>query len=93
MLTVKLASVCAEALTTRLFLGTLGTFSSVFKAEDRYHDLYDNFIWTHTLPHPPWDNDGQPRPRKRVYVALKRIYVTSSPERIYNELEVMEELR
>lgn len=90
---VKLAPVYAEALTTRLSLCTLGTFSSVFKAEDRYHDLYDNFIWTHTLPHPPWDNDGQPRPRKRVYVALKRIYVTSSPERIYNELEVMEELR
>ncbi|GHJ89804.1 hypothetical protein NliqN6_6206 [Naganishia liquefaciens] len=31
--------------------------------------------------------DGQ------VWVALKRIYVTSSPDRIYNELDIMEDLR
>jgi hypothetical protein len=29
----------------------------------------------------------------KVYVALKRIYVTSSPERILNELQIMAELR
>jgi hypothetical protein len=28
-----------------------------------------------------------------VYVALKRIYVTSSPQRIYNELEILAQLR
>lgn len=30
---------------------------------------------------------------RSVYVALKRIYVTSSPQRIYNELEILAELR
>lgn len=29
----------------------------------------------------------------QVWVALKRIYVTSSPDRIYNELDIMEDLR
>jgi hypothetical protein len=29
----------------------------------------------------------------KVYVALKRIYVTSSPERILNELQIMSDLR
>jgi hypothetical protein len=38
------------------------------------------------------DRDEYDRPKK-VYVALKRIYMTSSPERIANELEIMEELR
>lgn len=28
-----------------------------------------------------------------VWVALKRIYVTSSPDRIQNELDIMEDLR
>lgn len=28
-----------------------------------------------------------------VYVALKRIYVTSSPIRIHNELEILADLR
>jgi len=37
-----------------------------------------------------WTDKGEPR---RNYVALKRIYVTSSPDRIVNELEIMEELR
>lgn len=38
------------------------------------------------------DRDEYELPKK-VYVALKRIYMTSSPERIANELEIMEELR
>lgn len=29
----------------------------------------------------------------QLWVALKRIYVTSSPDRIYNELDIMEDLR
>lgn len=37
-----------------------------------------------------WTEEGEPR---KNYVALKRIYVTSSPDRIVNELEIMEELR
>lgn len=37
-----------------------------------------------------WTKDGRPVIN---YVALKRIYVTSSPDRISNELEIMEDLR
>lgn len=32
-------------------------------------------------------------PDGHVWVALKRIYVTSSPDRIQNELDIMEDLR
>lgn len=33
------------------------------------------------------------KPRKPRYVAIKKIYVTSSPARIQNELELLHELR
>ncbi|WFC97320.1 non-specific serine/threonine protein kinase [Malassezia yamatoensis] len=67
-----------------------GTFSSVYKAVDLHHDLYRNEPWA--LSNTP---RIQPRPPKpgAVYVALKRIYVTSSTARIVNELEIMEMLR
>lgn len=82
----------------------LGTFSTVYKAEDILYDHYDN----------EWDIFGQaqqqeawaspPSKRRRVngeqsarrkcrYVALKKIYVTSSPIRIQNELELLHDLR
>lgn len=67
-----------------------GTFSSVYKAIDLHLDLYANDEWfrsntTRITARPP---------RKgAVYVALKRIYVTSSTSRILNELEIMESLR
>lgn len=61
----------------------IGTFSSVYKAIDLHHNSYDNS---------DWDRDDIHH-RKKVYVALKRIYVTSSPQRILNELELMEDLR
>ncbi|KAF8543050.1 kinase-like domain-containing protein [Trichophaea hybrida] len=62
-----------------------GTFSSVYKAEDLLYDKYDN----------SWDfEDGSRhtgvRPPK--YVAIKKIYVTSSPARIQNELELLHDL-
>ncbi|KAF2142486.1 uncharacterized protein K452DRAFT_332213 [Aplosporella prunicola CBS 121167] len=70
-----------------------GTFSTVYKAEDLLYDQYDN----------SWDLDGQDhsyswnshRSRKRTprYVAIKKIYVTSSPLRILNELELLHDLR
>ncbi|ODQ68209.1 kinase-like protein [Nadsonia fulvescens var. elongata DSM 6958] len=63
-----------------------GTFSSVYKAEDLCYDLYDN----------SWDSSSsylkKRKPRKKL-VALKRIYVTSSPMRILNELELLHCLR
>lgn len=59
-----------------------GTFSSVYKAIDVNHSKYDNSQWQPKLP-----------PNGKVYVALKRIYVTSSPVRIHNELEILADLR
>ncbi|KWU45639.1 kinase-like protein [Rhodotorula sp. JG-1b] len=57
-----------------------GTFSSVYKAIDLQHHVFDNSQW-------------RPMSRKgKVYVAVKRIYVTSSPIRIQNELELMHDL-
>ncbi|KAG0141545.1 hypothetical protein CROQUDRAFT_51535 [Cronartium quercuum f. sp. fusiforme G11] len=38
-------------------------------------------------------HSGWKKDRSNVYVALKRIYVTSSPQRIMNELELMTQLR
>ncbi|KAG2013063.1 CMGC/MAPK protein kinase [Coprinopsis cinerea AmutBmut pab1-1] len=75
-------------------LGT-GTFSSVYKALDlRYHE-YDNSPW---LGHHPEESSAHfqsvPQPEgSRVFVAIKRIYVTSGPERIRNELFIMETCR
>ncbi|KDN43916.1 kinase-like protein [Tilletiaria anomala UBC 951] len=70
-----------------------GTFSTVYKAIDVNHLDYFNRWWTwKTLKQ---DATGRyiPSTRKTVYVALKRIYVTSSPARILNELELMEKMR
>ncbi|KAF6748918.1 kinase-like protein [Ephemerocybe angulata] len=72
-------------------LGT-GTFSSVYKAIDlRYHE-WDNSPWLGH--HPPASSahyQSVPKPPgSRVFVAIKRIYVTSGPERIKNELLLME---
>lgn len=76
-------------------LGT-GTFSSVYKAVDlAYHERWDNTAWHGR--HPPGSSAHyQSRPREpgtRVFVALKRIYVTSNPERIRNEIAIMEDCR
>lgn len=75
-----------------------GTFSTVYKAEDLLYDHYDN----------SWDPDANKenlasaslgakqattRPAKAKYVAIKKIYVTSSPLRILNELELLHDLR
>ncbi|KAF9266134.1 kinase-like protein [Marasmius fiardii PR-910] len=76
-------------------LGT-GTFSSVYKAIDlHYHTKWDNTPWHGH--HPPSSTayyQSEPRPRgSKVFVAVKRIYVTSSPERIRNEIAILEECR
>jgi cell division control protein 7 len=86
-----------------------GTFSTVYKAEDLLYDRYDNSWdldrdadkWT-----PPplksftsqssatldYQAQSQTR-RKPKYVAIKKIYVTSSPSRILNEVELLHDLR
>lgn len=76
-------------------LGT-GTFSSVYKAVDLgYHSRWDNSAWHGR--HPPGSSayyQSVARTRgSRVFVALKRIYVTSNPERIRNEIAIMEDCR
>ena len=75
-----------------------GTFSTVYKAEDRLYEHYRN----------DWDPDANKenlsstskvhkQTTSRVsgtkYVAIKKIYVTSSPIRILNELELLHDLR
>ena len=78
---------------------TLGTFSTVYKAEDLQHQRYQNdWILPSSSPGPwtppPLKKGGNGVGRKRPkYVALKKIYVTSSPMRILNELELLSDLR
>ncbi|KJZ73452.1 hypothetical protein HIM_07246 [Hirsutella minnesotensis 3608] len=81
-----------------------GTFSTVFKAEDIHYGHYDNSWdlqdgpskWTppplKKRQHPDQPLQRSPRRRPR-YVAIKKIYVTSSPARILNELELLHDLR
>ncbi|KAF9516771.1 hypothetical protein BS47DRAFT_1371577 [Hydnum rufescens UP504] len=65
-----------------------GTFSSVYKAIDLNHTHYYNCPWLQSFRSP----FPAPRPAK-YYVALKRIYVTSSPSRIANEISILEDCR
>ncbi|KAL9637314.1 MAG: hypothetical protein Q9164_002276 [Protoblastenia rupestris] len=74
-----------------------GTFSTVYKAEDLYYERYQNdwdvgakdgSKWTS----PPSSQDRR-QPRGPQFVAVKKIYVTSSPMRIQNELELLHNLR
>ncbi|KAG7039721.1 cell cycle protein [Colletotrichum scovillei] len=82
-----------------------GTFSTVYKAEDLQYEFYDNSWdleekdnlaakWTSPPLKPNASNTSVPRERRRArYVAIKKIYVTSSPNRILNELELLHDLR
>lgn len=77
-----------------------GTFSTVYKAEDvQYHsyaNTWDQDAKAEQYIPPPLANDPAPsrRPRRKPkYVAIKKIYVTSSPSRILNELELLHDLR
>lgn len=74
-----------------------GTFSTVYKAEDLLYDQYEN-DWD--LDAEKENVDSQPslkqassRPSKPRFVAIKKIYVTSSPTRILNELELLHDLK
>ncbi|KZV75380.1 kinase-like protein [Peniophora sp. CONT] len=67
-------------------LGT-GTFSTVFKAVDLHHyNKWENALWDSAVP-------SASSSKGKVYVALKRIYVTSAPERIRNEITILETCR
>ncbi|KZZ93720.1 serine/threonine protein kinase Hsk1 [Moelleriella libera RCEF 2490] len=80
-----------------------GTFSTVYKAEDVQYDRYDN-SWDFDDDSSKWTppplrrresrtSTGTPQRRRARYVAIKKIYVTSSPARILNELELLHDLR
>ncbi|KAJ5639835.1 uncharacterized protein N7484_007697 [Penicillium longicatenatum] len=81
-----------------------GTFSTVYKAEDLLYDHYHNDWDIFGQAQEQEAFAGPPSKRRRVegeharhkkarYVALKKIYVTSSPIRIQNELELLHDLR
>ncbi|KAI4127623.1 MAG: hypothetical protein LQ338_003118 [Usnochroma carphineum] len=84
-----------------------GTFSTVYKAEDLHYDFYQNdwdieavdgSSWssppvTRRLRESPQDHERRQKSRRPRYVAIKKIYVTSSPSRIQNELELLHDLR
>ncbi|KAJ2779858.1 Cell division control protein 7 [Coemansia interrupta] len=72
-----------------------GTFSTVYKAIDLQHDRFDNSSWTMIFDE---DADGSRRKTRRKgsrarVVAIKKIYVTSSPARIANEISILRDLR
>ncbi|MCJ1467277.1 hypothetical protein MMC07_005901 [Pseudocyphellaria aurata] len=82
-----------------------GTFSTVYKAEDLHYEYYQN-DWDRESNakwlSPPVKKSYRQysegpissQPRKKPHlVAIKKIYVTSSPMRIQNELELLHILR
>lgn len=83
-----------------------GTFSTVYKAEDiryhHYHNQWDLDAKENQWTPPPLRNASHSHTnsrqstttrRKPKFVAIKKIYVTSSPLRIFNELELLHDLR
>ena len=76
----------------------LGTFSTVYKAEDLLYEHYYN-DWDADSPDaafwvsPNSANGNTPQHKRPRYVAIKKIYVTSSPIRIQNELELLNDLK
>ena len=76
-------------------LGT-GTFSSVYKALDLHYDTkWHNGAWkcSHPLSSSAYYQSTSPPPGTKVFVAIKRIYVTSNPDRIRNEITILEDCR
>ncbi|KAF2670998.1 kinase-like protein [Microthyrium microscopicum] len=73
-----------------------GTFSTVYKAEDLQYDQYQNNWDITNKNNSPWrQHTRKPSKSRREprYVAIKKIYVTSSPMRIFNELDLLRDLR
>ena len=90
-----------------LSLTELGTFSTVYKAEDLEYDGYQNNWDIEEKENSKWKspplknarrtmdavNEYSQQRRRPKYVAIKKIYVTSSPMRIHNELELLASLQ
>lgn len=77
-----------------------GTFSSVYKAIDLEHEQYDNTAWDYEMEKIPGADVSEEKTATTKLsdseggkvVALKRIYVTSSPDRIQNEIAILHDL-
>ena len=67
----------------------------MYKAEDLEYNKYENSWDIEERENKKWSSlEHRKRPSKRPhYVAIKKIYVTSSPIRIFNELELLYDLR
>ncbi|KAJ4346574.1 Cell division control protein 7 [Didymosphaeria variabile] len=73
-----------------------GTFSTVYKAEDLEYYKYNNRWDVDERERRKWSSPASKTKRsarKPHYVAIKKIYVTSSPIRIFNELELLFDLK
>ncbi|PVU93287.1 hypothetical protein BB561_003362 [Smittium simulii] len=68
-----------------------GTFSTVYKAIDFNQHIYDNSKWKPLLFDQATEDSSQ-KPSESKFVALKKIYVTSSPKRIANEISILKDL-
>jgi len=73
-----------------------GTFSTVYKAEDLHYHRYKNEWDIEEKENSKWSTPSRRRANGRQparYVAIKKIYVTSSPLRIHNELDLLHTLK
>ncbi|KAF2195529.1 cell cycle protein kinase-like protein [Zopfia rhizophila CBS 207.26] len=73
-----------------------GTFSTVYKAEDLQYDDFQNRWDIDERENTKWSSPSHRRRQSKSrprYVAIKKIYVTSSPIRIFNELELLHDLK
>lgn len=96
----QIISKIGEGMPSPNYLWLSGTFSSVYKAVDLDFHLYDNSWDGNWKQAQKWSSPPiKRRPGNELkaptakYVALKRIYVTSSPARILNELELLHHLK
>ena len=74
----------------------LGTFSTVYKAEDLGYHKYKNEWDIDEKESNKWSSPSRRRKNnsnRPRYVAIKKIYVTSSPLRILNELDLLHDLK
>jgi cell division control protein 7 len=69
----------------------------VYKAEDLEYNKFENQWDIEERENSKWMSPASKQarrpPKKPRYVAIKKIYVTSSPIRIFNELELLYDLR
>jgi cell division control protein 7 len=79
-----------------MLIGRSGTFSTVYKAEDLNYHTFKNEWDLEEKENSRWGTPSRRQPKGRQpprYVAIKKIYVTSSPIRIFNELELLHDLK